>query len=194
MRIEEKYGAMVRASRWTQMAIDVFWENPTATSDANRDLVRKAIKETWEANSAIVFPATWPACVASAKGIRIKISDEGSHTASLGRYLDARPAGMVLNFAFQQWGQACQANPQSCMYSIAVHEFGHALGFTHEDNRKDTPDQCKADYHQGIDGDYYVTPYDANSVMNYCNKTYLGDGKLSPFDIKMVSEIYKKTP
>jgi hypothetical protein len=190
--IEEKFGAMMRRTRWTSPSITVCWENPSDADAKQRELVQRAVRETWALYSPIEVKVPWPRCGPSTKGVRIKIGDEGARCEALGKYLDGRPNGMVLNFSFSKWGSNCQSNPDLCIYAIAAHEFGHALGFTHEDNRSDTPEECKRDFHQGVDGDYYVTKYDPESIMNYCTKPYLGNGKLSKLDVETVTLVYGK--
>lgn len=67
-------------------------------------------------------------------------------------------------------------------------EFGHALGFAHEQNRGDTPSTC--DQAQGSDGDRTVGAWDVSSVMNYCNPKWNNDGNLSAVDLIGVRQFY----
>jgi hypothetical protein len=98
-------------------------------------------------------------------------------------------AGMVLNFTFNAWSQSCHGHEEFCIRSIATHEFGHALGFAHEQNRKDKPGNCSAEPGGG-DGDLVVGSWDLGSVMNYCNPAYNGNGSLSQSDIDGVRLAY----
>jgi hypothetical protein len=166
----------------------VCWENPNEASAAQLDLVRNAVTGSWSKASALNF-AGWQQCAEKNAGIRIRIDDSGPHTKGLGKNLDQIPDGMVLNLTFRNWSQSCASMADYCIKAIAVHEFGHAIGFAHEQNRHDAPGECQ-NLRQGTDGDLLLTKYDPSSVMNYCNKRYNNDGELSALDAAAVREVY----
>jgi hypothetical protein len=103
---------------------------------------------------------------------------------------------MVLNFRFFNWSPACaldEQHRQDCITRIAVHEFGHALGFDHEHNRRDSPSSCKY-RDEFLSGDLSVGSWDLHSVMNYCNPVWDNGGKLSLTDIAGVRRFYGPPP
>jgi hypothetical protein len=152
-------------------------------------LVRRAVSESWEAASALRFTG-WQKCAEKNQGIRILIEDSGPHTKGLGRYLDGKPNGMVLNFTYNNWSPQCRTMHDFCVRAIAVHEFGHAIGLAHEQNRPDAPGECQA-IRQGSNGTVLLTPYDPHSVMNYCNPEYNNNGQLSEYDKIAVISVYR---
>ncbi|WGR73342.1 MULTISPECIES: M57 family metalloprotease [unclassified Bradyrhizobium] len=188
----ELYGTVIRGSKWDIKEIPVCWENLKAQDSKYADLVRKAVAETWEtaAQGGVRFSKMWPACTDGAPGVHVRIADEGAHTDVVGKYLDGKPSGMTLNFSFNHWSKGCRDKREFCIRAVAVHEFGHALGFTHEQNRDDAPEQCRNEKASGSVGDYKVTKYDPNSIMNYCNSAWNGNGQLSPLDIAAVRTFY----
>lgn len=172
-------------ARWPSYVIPVCWENPVPQFARERELVRQSIIDTWQNHSGLRF-VNWGECDPLSRGIRISIRDDGPRTTGLARELDGVPGGMLLNFSFQRWKQPCNTERDVCIRSIAVHEFGHSIGFAHEQNRSDTPAGCPGA--QGGSGDWLLTPWDPVSVMNYCN--FNNRGILSPGDIASVAAMY----
>ena len=175
-------------SLWGSPRISVCWENPTTANATERAWVRDAAEGTWGSVSAVDFVG-WGQCTSISRGIRIRIADTGPHVKQLGSRLDGYVNGMELNFTFANWSPSCQYQREFCIRAIAVHEFGHALGFAHEQNRPDRPSTC-TEPAQGSSGNLMIGAWDLQSVMNYCNPDWNGNGQLSATDIAGVVQLY----
>jgi hypothetical protein len=85
-----------------------------------------------------------------------------------------------------QWGMRLnQTVNKQQTYPLAVHEFGHAIGFYHEHQRPGSP-LCPGNVGSPVTATAYGA-YDGTSIMSYCGITKWG---LSPNDIMAVQRLY----
>jgi MYXO-CTERM domain-containing protein len=191
-----------KSGLWTQREIPVCWLNPEAANADGRAWSQQAIAGSWEAVVPMRFTG-WGPCDARSStvpGIQILIDDgafvqsggapPGNPWSYLGKTTpSAGKPNMLLNLSFDRWCPTCKKDREFSIRAIAIHEFGHALGFDHEQNRSDNPGQCPRDAVGG--GDLLLGAYDPTSVMNYCATSgWNNNGKLSPGDVAGVQAVY----
>jgi hypothetical protein len=155
--------------------------------------IKEAVDMTW-GSTGFKFIG-WGDCNENSPGIRITTSGvHGDWTAALGKNLNGVPSGVEIALdipkamidALQDTDPrklvlkkclASEENMKNCVNFSAVHEFGHALGLEHEQNRSDVDRPCDTNMpfgplipspRYGDQGDVTFGRYDGQSIMNYC--------------------------
>ena len=203
---QTQQGLTVRKVRlWTENnnTVPVCWE--TQGYDREKRIVQAAVVHTWGQFANINFTG-WGNCPfggisgsATDKQVRIRISPQGKDNAGAGG--SARAGMGALSSAsendpgvYMSFNPDGTANKGRIEY-IAVHEFGHVLGFIHE---QDSPSNATphgmahcAGSSAGVEkNSTQLTNYDPDSVMNYCNKDGNMTGYLTFKDIDGVQRVY----
>ncbi len=174
--------------------------------------VQAAIDRTWpaQANIKVTYEATCPTN-ADSRRIRlwIGVHTDDSNGGGNGQAQASGPAALVApgGISIKFWFKPDHtANPARIAY-LAVHEFGHVLGFSHEQDQNNPAaiecraGMCRAQTTQSYDacmagaalneGGTPIGAYDPASVMNYCGGNM---GVLSPDDEVGVRKVYGKRP
>jgi len=175
---------------WDDTQIRVCWENPTSDNASDRQWIMEAVTYWWNYRAGFGFYG-WAPCGDTETGLRVQITDtpddrnQSPHVKTVGRWLANVRNGLIMPHTYSNhWRTECRGSGrQKCQQEYAVHEFGHVLGFEHEQGRTDTPEWCQVDDARGSGFETYGSPWDPESVMGYCSAPRLGGGQLSGFDI-----------
>ena len=186
-----------RNSKWPTKSIKVCFENASSQNAVERRWIKEAVEETWQKHCGLTF-IDWCQCDNNLYNIRVLIKNDDTtrpYARALGSLNDGLKNGIVLN---KQWVSiGCgdlMHKDEDCFKAVAIHEFGHAIGFSHEHAN---PNCCRRGDMGGTDvidprsDDWIVNEVcDESSVMSYCNPKYSNHGSLSPNDISMIQRIY----
>jgi hypothetical protein len=185
----------------------VCWENPQPADAEAREWARLAVKRTWERYARVILVG-WGTCQDEANALppphtlgprRPGLGDEnlkvqittsgGGQNPAHGSWGDYQQSGLLLNLYCGR----------TCVEHLAIHEFGHALGFYHGEERTDWPStpQCPEQWSSRTPSwPWWPIPTekrwgdpDPASVMAYCSGT---STMLSPVDIAAVQRAYER--
>lgn len=177
--------------------------------------IRASVERSWEHVANVDFVG-WGDCVGAEQSAQVTVcalaGSGAGQAASVGRATERVPDGSPFDpmawvdspadraFVTSQcsvrlWvrGQSSWVTGKHLDYFV-VHEFGHVLGFDHEQNRDDNPlvtGDC------GNGGTYWPTEwtvYDANSIMHYCNDEDNASGRLTDLDVDGAQAAYGPNP
>ncbi len=159
---------------WDQRDIPVCWNSPDTDFKDEKAWVRTTMRgqRSWQ-NYANVRFVGWGKCPTSfTSGIRITPGNDNVVTGGLGEQTpDATEMELDFTATPENRWTTCidkHLDRKECIRVTAMHEFGHAIGFAHEQLRTDTPADCTA-VKRGTVPDVEWAAYDPHSIMNYCD-------------------------
>jgi hypothetical protein len=185
------------ADVWPDGKVPMCFAAPADEDAWARDKVMDAAS-AWEAVANVEFDirATCDGAPVSGADRRIPIRivhdpDLFASASHLGVNL-LRGGSITLNAEYLVTNRLCgrrgTVGREACFYADALHELGHALGFSHDHVSPRAPD-CLARMQTPEPEVADETYYDPDSIMNYCNAARW-QGRLSPADICSIRAAY----
>ncbi|CAN5144715.1 hypothetical protein BH11MYX1_BH11MYX1_28960 [soil metagenome] len=176
------YGLGTASLRWgttSGASVPVCWDDP-ADNAFLQNLTRTILEETWESYANITFTGPvaggpWEAC-SDVSGRKVHVAFS-TMTDFRGRTSSGPGEDTTVTLISDR---ALDENYAHFRYEV-IHEFGHALGFTHEMQRPDNwpsgnqvqcvpSDNTDIGNYAAVYGGINLTEtYDVNSIMNYCS-------------------------
>ncbi|MBN2530192.1 MAG: hypothetical protein JXR76_27630 [Deltaproteobacteria bacterium] len=201
---DSKVDLYVNKNKIWPSTIKVCWEQDGLEKE--KGWIKAGLMYSWEAYSSVRF-VDFKKCPFMGSpgyyGLRVGIDTSGagqSYTLGLGNDLNNKSWGVVINSCPEY---TTDTGRRLCMASAAAHEFGHALGFAHEQNRPESTcrpciagkcmpgETCRnGQCIQGPDGNVTIGTFDKESVMSYCASAHNANGVLSQTDILGATHYY----
>ena len=194
------YVLRTKSILWRTDNIHVCWEKESTGSEEDKELIRQAVVTDYALTETEGFGGIhfvgWSTCAREDReGIRILLGDQAAQVRALGALMAGLRNGMLLfdRMHASSCGVVGQERIVACLKSTAIHEFGHALGLRHEQERlagSHCPDENEELKEKIDEWGIAIGPYDRESIMNYCNTewTHLSEG-----DIDALRRLYGHT-
>jgi len=174
---------------WNHKIIDVCFE--TSGYDTEKTWLRQVLKgqRSWEETGKLVFNFVGM-CAPGATGLHV-VLESLDYSSTIGPVNDLVTVHLMtadrVDCPARTYGW--DLTPEECFKRTALHEFGHAIGLSHEANRADKPADCTAESGTNL-GDTTVGTFDLSSIMITWGGTCAPVDNLSGLDRTGIARVY----